>query len=233
MLGASAGAVNETDASATRRAAACATTRPARSTTARSAQTSCQGRVAQRHQDGVAGLTTFRDPCAETRPPRASPTSTRWMNDSSARRAARRATSGSSAAARVGRDAARPESPNQRDVAGVGHQQPRRAQKQRGLSRSARTHDARPILASAHREIDVGERVRARHARPAPRDESLGDAARPRARIRHADRYAREISPTRHRAFASAIMASQFRGYAVHRSTGLRALSPTRRSRRT
>ncbi len=172
------------DASATRRAAACATTRPARSTTARSARrdASVESRSAIRTASPASRRSAIHAP---RRAASTSPTSTRWMNDSSARRRLverRAAVVQPRASERRGAIGV----PKPRDDAGVGRHQPGRAQEQRRLPRSARS-DERHRFSLGDREIHVGESVRARQARPTPRDESLGDP-RDFERHSHADR---------------------------------------------
>ena len=171
MLGMSKGAVNET-------ALGDAPCRHARRDSARAKhhgalhQARRQGRVAQCHQDGVTGVTMVRDPCAETG--RLAIAHVDQVDErliGRARLVERRAAVVQPRASNR-RGAVGVSKP--RDDAGVRRHQPGCAQKQRGFSRSARPHQ-RHRFSLGDAEIHVGERVRARQARPATGDESLGN----------------------------------------------------------
>jgi hypothetical protein len=183
MLGVSKGAVNET-------ALGDAPRRHVRHHSARAQNDRALGQagrqrwVAQRDQDSVAGLTTLGDPCAETgrliiahvdQVDERLIGGARLVEGRAAvvqpRPYKRRSTIGFS---------------KPRDDADVGRHQTRGAEEQRGLSRSARSRK-RHGFSLGDREIDVGESVRARQARPTPSDESLGDPG-DFERHSHADR---------------------------------------------
>lgn len=171
MLGMSKGAVNETalgDATRGR-------TRndPAGAKYDRAVrQTRRQGRVAHRHQDGIAGFTTPGDPGPETRHlgiADVDKVNERLVGGAGLveRRAAVVEARASNRGGPIG--VAKP-----RDEASVGRHQSGRTQEQRGLSRSARSHE-RHGFPCGDCEIHVGESVRARQTRPAARDEPFGD----------------------------------------------------------